>query len=707
MIFKKKSIGMTTLMSAIILVGCETTDPKNSFDVSPPLASLKSQKKLSPAIAHIIKLAEEEKYSEASSVINQSLQSQPKNVALHLLNGLIYEKLGEHGDASGNELAAVGYQNAINLDPSNVFAITQLGKLKYREQMYDQAQEHFANALLIKPGDVTLWQELAAASYYSYDLKTALASIEKALELQPEDPLIHRSATMIYAALGEFNTAKKHLEAFKKKAINDPAVDHLAGRLQDWESLYNSGRIQLATATSSTPTPNSGAAGSSKSPSAGPNTGGSGEEGSSEGDSSGGESSGTDDSSSEGASAIDAPTFAKKVLDMPLSEGMESDGDTEEKADGDTEEKAAAHDPQIVIDCYILRITEQAITSKGNNILENLAVTLTPGGYLGFKGSAWGSGLGHGVRGDTVAVTADKGFSPNQANLAAGVSTGAGAASSFSPSSTAIAFQNAGSISGRVFTAGLTWAGLTYSLNIANAIDNRTEVVSRPSLMTFLKKPSVFFSGQELVNGFTGQYGGTLTKYPVGTTLEITPESLQGDLLSLTIGVEGSLLTTPNPNLLTQTIQIGKTRVDTFVKLRLGETLMLGGIFERQELSAKSGFPGLQDVPILQYFFSNETTSSARSSIVIMLTPRSPNAVKVAVDRAMTRQKIPHHVTELVSRNPNWFSTHPNLVSIFRYLNQDPVIYYEFRSGDVLPPSWGWEPPLRTKLAQLSSFLYF
>ncbi|MBS0272270.1 MAG: hypothetical protein JSR85_06450 [Proteobacteria bacterium] len=734
--FYKRSIG-TLFMCGATLTGCEVTNPTTNLDMKPPLASLNSKKELSPAVTQVISLVEEGKYKEASSIVNQSLQSQPKNVALHLLNGLIYEKLAEHGDASGSELAVVGYQNAINLDPSNIFAITQLGKLEYREQKFDQAMEHFANALLIKPNDPDLWQELAASAYYSYDLKTALVAVEKAIKLKPGDPLAHRSAAMIYAALGDFTNAQKNLEIFQSKAGNDPSVNHVASRLADWQSLYKSGRINLAAATTTTPspttptttpvtppsstpsissttpststpgsttsstTPSTSTAGST--PSSSSATSSSSSASGSSAPTGGGGGGGDSSSATPGSPAdIDTKSEASKVLESPLPTGDTNDSSDEvEKSKKTSTEN---DEQQIVIDCYVLRISEDAITSKGNNILENLAVTLTPGGYSMFKGSFYGSGAPGAnqpnlAQFNNVTVNADQGFKANQDN-------NAGANAAFNPSTTQYVFDNKGSISGRVFTAGLTWAGLTYSLNIANAIDNRTEVVSRPSLMTFLKKSSVFFAGQELVNGFTGQYGGTLVKYPVGTTLEITPESLQGDIVSLTIGVEGSLLTSPNPNL-TQTVQVAKTRVDTFVKLRLGETLMLGGIYERQEVSSKNGFPGLQDVPVLQYFFSNESTLSSRSSIVIMLTPRSPDAVKAAVERAMTRGANTEHLNELQGRNPDWFGTHPNLVSVFRYLSLNPVIYYEFRSGDILPPSWGWEPSLNTKLQQLASFLYF
>ncbi|MBY0501778.1 MAG: hypothetical protein K2P93_07240 [Alphaproteobacteria bacterium] len=690
MISKKRSIGIL-LTSVITLAGCETTNPKASLKVDTPFSSLKPKRNLSPPLVHVIQLLKEEKYTEASQFINQALQSQPKNPFFHILNGLTYEKLAERGDAAGLELAAIGYQNAINIDSSNVFAIMQLAKLKYREKQYDEAQEHFANALLIKPNDPDLLHELAAASYYAYDIKTALSAIDRAGKLKPNDPLIHRSASMIHAALGDFNTAQKHFNIFQEKMGDDPAVTQVAGRLNDWQHLYKSGRIKLASATSNPsggPNPG-GASSSTQSPVI--STSPSGAEGSSSSTSSSSDegddgSSGGDDGSSGKNPAVTSE--AKKVLSMPF----ETKGDPGQQG------------PQIVVDCYLLRITEDAQTSKGNNILENLAVTLNPGGLTTFQGKLTGTGVSSldnkNITPDNISFSPDTGFKSNQVPL-----TGS-AASAFTTTTSTINLNNKGSLSGNIFAAGITWAGLTYSLNIANAIDSRTEVVSRPSLMTFLKKQSVFFSGDELVIGLSGQFGGTLTKYPVGVTLLVTPESLEGDLLTLNITIEQSLLTAPNPNL-QQTVDVAKTRTDTFVKVHLGETLMLGGIYDRVEIASKNGFPGLQDVPVLQYFFSNETTASVRRSIVFMLTPRSPDAVKSAVNRAMSRGAVQPHLNELVSRNPSWFNTHANMITIFRYLSKDPVIYYEFRSGDILPPSWGWEPPMDNKLQQLTAFLYY
>ncbi|MEB3702874.1 Putative PEP-CTERM system TPR-repeat lipoprotein [Candidatus Bealeia paramacronuclearis] len=229
-----------------------------------PLASLNANKKLHPAVAQAIGLMKDNQFQEASSFLNQALQNEPQSISLHLLNALVYEKLAEVGDSSRIDLAAVGYQNALNLDPNNLFAMAQLGKIKFKNKQYDQAQELFANALLVKPNDASLLQELAASSYYAYDAKTALAAIDQAIKIDPKNPLAHRSAAMIHAALGDMDIARQHQSEYQKLAKNDPDNDKIASRLEDWEFLYKSGRIKLAA---------SGGPGSGGSSSGGPGSG--------------------------------------------------------------------------------------------------------------------------------------------------------------------------------------------------------------------------------------------------------------------------------------------------------------------------------------------------------------------------------------------------------------------------------------------------
>lgn len=714
----RRSVGFLSMLG-LLLAGCETTNPHENLNLTAPISSLKGNKAMQPHVAQAFLLLKEEKYSEASSYINQALQTHPKSVIFHILNALTYEKLAERGDGTGTELAIVGYQNAISLDPFNSFAITQLGKLKYREQRFDQAQEHFANALLIKPNDPDLIHEFAAASYYAYDIKTALSAIKKAEKLKPGDPLIQRSAAMIYAAIGDFKNAEKHFKLFQAKVGKDPEVEHVANRFNDWQSLYKSGRLTLAAAQS---TPQMLAQNDSSG--SGSGSGGGGSDNSSSGLTKDGPPTGVADTpptsqpdepskeeftrGNEGANIVDVPV-TPGVPGSPSASNPSSSQSPQGASKAPKKPKVVVEpNQQIIVDCYLLQITEDAGTTKGNNILNTLAVTLNPGSFEIFKGNLGGSATlpvkadsSSSNNGDTVTYQPDTAYG-------AGIFTSDGkvVTQNLVPSTTSVRLNNLGSITGRIFTAGITWAGLTYSLNIANAADQRTEVVSRPTLMTFLKKESRFFSGTELVNVAGGNYGSNLSRYQIGVSLAVTPATLVGDVVTLNIGVETSNLQSPNPNLLA-TVDVGKTRVETTARMRLGETIMLGGIYERDEIQRKVGFPGLRDVPFLQYFFSNESTISSRRSVVVLLTPRSPDAVKSAINRAMTRESVRPHYSELVSRNPDWFHPETNAINIFSYINLDPVLYYEFRTGDILPPSWSYEPALHDKLAELASFLYF
>lgn len=567
---------------------------------------------------------------------------------------------------------------------------------------------------MIKKNDVTLLQELAASSYYAYDAKTALAAIDQAIKLEPNNPLALRSAAMIHAALGDIEVARKYENQYQKLAANDPDTARLASRLNDWEFLYNSGRIKLAAATPPVPPPASGSS-SSSGASSGSSGSSSGSDASSGSGSSSSSSSGSDlpdqalsgsasgsgsdpiDDSSDNSDSHSDPDNAISALSTPLSSTAASDS---------TPSTTSQQDEQIIIDCYLLSITESASTSKGQNLLETLKVTLNPGSWNRTISSAKGSALrplrGQGgveASGSQVQVTTvDAG--PAAATAPATI---AGAATGVGPQ---LNYSVPGNMNVSTFSTGINWAGLVYSLNIANAIEERTEVIGRPTLHAFLNKQAVFFSGQELVTGLSGTNGGSLVRYPLGTTLFVTVTDIKEDAVTLSISIEGSLNAAPGLNLQNDTLTVQKTRVDTTAKMLLGETLMLGGIFEQIKQDSNDGVPGIKDIPIAQYFFSNEQTRNVRSSIVVLLTPRSTDAVKIAVSRAMSR-KNGDKVTELSTRHPDWYQTSPNLAKIFNYIGINPVVYQEFRSSDVLPPHWGWDLDFDYKLDQILAFAYY
>ncbi len=672
----------------------ENTEFQKALTESAPLQSVAGNRKLDPIVVATLELMKDGDYKQASVLVNARLQEDPSNVALHILNGLAYEKLAESGDSGRLDLAVVGYESALNVDPNNLFALRRLGQLQYKKRDYVKSQELFANALLVKPDDSSLLQELAAASYYAYDLKTAEVSIKKAAKDNPDDLLAQRSATMIYSALGQFDEANKYFNQYKSLAKSDPDVHLISSRMNDWKGLYKSGRVHLAQATDQ----------ASQFPAFGQ----------------------SDTSTTDSSGDAD---LAAEVTDQPMAGGANSgggDGDVSSSASGSTDGSTGSNanataasgastvsqktkNQQIIVDCYILRLAEVANTSKGNNILENLQVTLSPGGYFFNRTNLTGTSAFTKQQNKASGNTTPSSTGTATPVMAPTIGTLAAPAIGGSTLGTINAAR--GSLNLTSFVGGLTWSGLSYNLNIANVRNNRTEIIARPSLLTFLNKESIFFSGSELVTGLVGsEGGGNLVKYPVGVTLVVTPTELDEstNTVSLDISVEGAEFNDPNVlQQLSQTVQVGKTRIDTSAKLKLGETLALGGIYERQEIFQKSGFPGLSDMPVVQYFFSNEQSNTLRRSVVILMTPRSPKKTREDVERALAEANNPS-VEELKTRHSDWFNTSPNLVKILNYLNLDPVIYREFRSSDVLPPSWG-EPDnfYNDNWNMVASFLYY
>jgi type II secretory pathway component GspD/PulD (secretin) len=61
--------------------------------------------------------------------------------------------------------------------------------------------------------------------------------------------------------------------------------------------------------------------------------------------------------------------------------------------------------------------------------------------------------------------------------------------------------------------------------------------------------------------------------------------------------------------------------------MQFGETLVLGGLSEKEDSVVRDGVPILQDVPVLQYFFSNEQTVDFHKSVLILITPRRAHRV--------------------------------------------------------------------------------
>ena len=66
---------------------------------------------------------------------------------------------------------------------------------------------------------------------------------------------------------------------------------------------------------------------------------------------------------------------------------------------------------------------------------------------------------------------------------------------------------------------------------------------------------------------------------------------------------------------------IGRKTIEHEIRLRDGEVSLLGGMLEDQQTRSVSGIPGLSQIPILKYLFSQTQTDHSENEIVFVLIP--------------------------------------------------------------------------------------
>ena len=66
---------------------------------------------------------------------------------------------------------------------------------------------------------------------------------------------------------------------------------------------------------------------------------------------------------------------------------------------------------------------------------------------------------------------------------------------------------------------------------------------------------------------------------------------------------------------------IDRRELDTMVRVRSGETHVLGGLIQTREEKTRTGVPILKSIPLLGRLFSRTTQVEKKSELVIFLTP--------------------------------------------------------------------------------------
>jgi general secretion pathway protein D len=109
----------------------------------------------------------------------------------------------------------------------------------------------------------------------------------------------------------------------------------------------------------------------------------------------------------------------------------------------------------------------------------------------------------------------------------------------------------------------------------------------------------------------------------VGVNMDITPTVHSDNEITLKVRVEVSQVTSEaNIGGIQQPV-IGQRIVDHEIRLREGEVNILGGLLETQTTKSVSGVPGLSQIPLLKYLFSNVSDTLSQDEVLIVMTPHT------------------------------------------------------------------------------------
>ncbi|CAM2987520.1 NolW-like domain-containing protein [Vibrio rarus] len=180
------------------------------------------------------------------------------------------------------------------------------------------------------------------------------------------------------------------------------------------------------------------------------------------------------------------------------------------------------------------------------------------------------------------------------------------------PNASTIAFQLAKLGSGTLLDLELS----------ALQAESRAEIVSSPRLVTTNKQPAYIEQGQEIPYLEAASSGATSISFRKAVlSLKVIPQITPDNHLVLDL-----VVTQDRPGQVVKTgigesVAIDTQRIQTQVLVKNGETLVLGGIYQKSITRSIEKVPYISDIPWFGRFFRRTSDKFGRSELLIFVTP--------------------------------------------------------------------------------------
>ena len=219
-----------------------------------------------------------------------------------------------------------------------------------------------------------------------------------------------------------------------------------------------------------------------------------------------------------------------------------------------------------------------------------------------------------------------------------GFSPAGGAAIGESGSSTALRLNRLTSINSSDFVLSFP-TGASFRLFKSKS---EARLLSAPKLRASEGQPAELMLGSEVpipVTSFVSQFGtpGGVPTTPVtsfqyrniGINVSITPKVYVDGEIELQLNLETSTQLDTRVIGGIELPVFGTRSVNSMVRLRDGETNLIGGLIQQADLETVAGIPGITDVPLLSRLFADNDQESSSNDIVFSVTPHIVRAPRV------------------------------------------------------------------------------
>ncbi|HCX68768.1 MAG TPA: hypothetical protein DHK64_14890, partial [Rhodobiaceae bacterium] len=173
---------------------------------------------------------------------------------------------------------------------------------------------------------------------------------------------------------------------------------------------------------------------------------------------------------------------------------------------------------------------------------------------------------------------------------------------------------------------------VTYALSIASDRKSFVTIDASPSIVARLGEKSEIFDGTEVYVVAAGDGSSGEFEKEIGVKMSIEPQILTASAVTMTAGVEFSILNTENTTASNfRSLNTDKLIFDINGTFPFGAAVLIGKLSSSVVKDGEAGQSSLRDVPGLRHLFGTETATAKGRDVLVLAVVRQPAAPGAAL----------------------------------------------------------------------------